>query len=127
MKPENSLGIKDPILSSEWHPTRNGKLTPFMIPRSYREKVWWKCKNGHIFEKSFIRAKHCWCAKCSDKAKHTIEECFAFALNKGGKCLSTEYINCKTKMVWQCEQEHTWQAKFDDIKKWRILVSTLSN
>lgn len=38
------------------------------------------------------------------------------ARNKRGKCLSTEYINNKTKMTWQCKRGHTWQAVPSSIK-----------
>lgn len=40
-----------------------------------------------------------------------------FAVKKGGKCLSTEYINAKTKLHWVCKQGHEWNAVFHSIKK----------
>ena len=36
--------------------------------------------------------------------------------NKKGICLSTEYINCRTKMKWQCDKEHIWEATFKSIR-----------
>jgi hypothetical protein len=39
----NCLATLDPRLSSEWHPTKNGSLTPYDVPRSAYRKVWWKC------------------------------------------------------------------------------------
>ena len=35
---------------------------------------------------------------------------------KGGECLSTEYINAKTKMNWCCAEGHEWIADADQIK-----------
>ncbi len=41
-------------------------------------------------------------------AKLTIEEMQTLAANKGGKCLSTEYINTRFKLEWQCAKNHIW-------------------
>jgi len=38
------------------------------------------------------------------------------AAKKGGKCLSKKYVNSKTRLKWQCEQRHIWQATPDSIK-----------
>jgi hypothetical protein len=39
------------------------------------------------------------------------------AESKGGKCLSNVYLNNKTKLEWQCEKGHVWQAKSLSIKR----------
>ena len=36
-----SLAESHPDLAKEWHPTKNGKLTPKDVTTSYSEKVWW--------------------------------------------------------------------------------------
>ena len=42
---------------------------------------------------------------------------------RNGVCLSTEYINTDTKMLWQCDKLHEpWEADFGHIQS-RILVS----
>ena len=38
-----SLSILFPEIAKEWHPTKNGKLTPFMVNPFSHKKVWWKC------------------------------------------------------------------------------------
>lgn len=40
---EDSLGFKSPQLVSEWHPSKNGKLTPHDVLPSSNKKVWWLC------------------------------------------------------------------------------------
>ena len=35
---------------------------------------------------------------------------------KGGKCLSTDYVNNKQKLKWQCKKGHVWEATPDTIK-----------
>lgn len=44
----------------------------------------------------------------------------AYALNKGGKLLSTEYINSRTKYTWECSKKHWWSTRWNSIQqgKW---------
>jgi hypothetical protein len=47
-KAGNSLAERCPKVAAEWHPTRNGDLTPSDVSFSKKEKVWWKCAGcGH--------------------------------------------------------------------------------
>ena len=39
-----------PHLVKEWHPTKNGDLTPNDFTHATRKKVWWLCTEGHSFE-----------------------------------------------------------------------------
>ena len=32
------------------------------------------------------------------------------ALSRGGRCLSTEYVDIKTKLKWKCGFGHEWEA-----------------
>ena len=45
-----SLKILSPKLSSEWHPTKNGKITPQKVTLKSNKKVWWKCQKGDDHE-----------------------------------------------------------------------------
>ncbi len=47
--------------------------------------------------------------------KHTIEEMQCFAQSKGGICLSSKYIECKSNLLWQCSGGHKWEARPDNI------------
>lgn len=40
-----SLYAKEPQIASEWHPNRNGSLTPDKVAPTSRTKVWWYTKN----------------------------------------------------------------------------------
>lgn len=42
-KKENSLAALYPEISKEWHPTRNGQLTPEMVSFKSNKLIWWKC------------------------------------------------------------------------------------
>ena len=47
---ENDLGTTHPEIAAQWHPTKNGSLTPqSVVPGNYR-KVWWLCDQGHEWQ-----------------------------------------------------------------------------
>jgi len=46
----NDLATTHPQLASEWHPTKNGELTPEMVTFGQGKKVWWQCSNGHDYQ-----------------------------------------------------------------------------
>ena len=65
----NSLIAINPKLARQWHPTKNGSLTPNdVMPYSHR-KVWWLCEKGHEWEaKIDNRSNGKGCPYCSNKA-----------------------------------------------------------
>ncbi len=50
----------------------------------------------------------------------TIEEMCAIAAARGGRCLSTEYVNNHMPLEWECAKGHRWWAKAANVKfgKW---------
>jgi hypothetical protein len=51
-----------PSLIKEWHPSKNGNLTPRNVSVEHNEKVWWLCENEHEWEdtiKNRIEGKGC--------------------------------------------------------------------
>ena len=59
--------------------------------------------------------------------KLRIEEMHNFVSERGGKCLSPEYINNKTKLKWECAEGHTWEAIPYSVKRgsWCRLCSRI--
>ena len=55
-------------------------------------KMKWKCKNGHIWMANYkgIRIGK-GCPYCSKKVKHTIDDCYDLAKERGFECLSNKY------------------------------------
>jgi len=43
----NCLATKRPDLVKQWHPTKNGDLTPYDVTYSSGKEVWWQCNKGH--------------------------------------------------------------------------------
>ena len=46
---KNDLATTHPYLAKEWHPTKNGTLTPQKISYGSNKKVWWICPKGHEY------------------------------------------------------------------------------
>lgn len=66
---EISLENKFSNIAQEWHPNRNGNLTPAMFSYGSGTMVWWKCSKGHEWqERICIRtSKEYGCPICSGK------------------------------------------------------------
>jgi hypothetical protein len=43
----NCLETTHPCIAAQWHPTKNGELTPKKVVAGSGKKIWWKCNNGH--------------------------------------------------------------------------------
>lgn len=65
-KEENSLANQRPDLVKEWHPTRNGTLTPNDVTFGKHDKAWWLCTEcGHEWQATITnRTKGRGCPEC---------------------------------------------------------------
>lgn len=79
-----------------------------------REPLLWRCKYGHEWSASpvNITSKNSWCPYCAGQRgdNFTISKMNQVAQQRGGKCLSTEFHNSKSKLQWQCSENHVWEA-----------------
>ena len=46
----NCLATLNPEIAKEWHPTKNGDLTPFDVGKATNKMIWWKCNKGDDHE-----------------------------------------------------------------------------
>lgn len=54
-------------ISSEWHPTKNGNLTPKDVTYASNKKIWWLCPSGHSYCSAvYSRTNGTDCKICSD-------------------------------------------------------------
>jgi hypothetical protein len=63
----NCLATTHPKIADEWHPTKNGNLTPDDVIAGTHRRVWWQCKNnpGHIWKTAVVhRARGRGCPYC---------------------------------------------------------------
>ena len=103
---------------------RGGKCLSTVYNGS-KNKLEFKCSEGHIWSTTAIGVKTgSWCPKCGYKLaglknRDSIDTYLRIAKGKGGKCLSTKYINCDTKLLFQCAEKHQWKASPSHIKTGR--------
>lgn len=66
VSPLNCLREVNPGLASQWHPTKNGSLTPSDVTATSSNKVWWLCSKGHEWQATVLsRNKGQGCFYCS--------------------------------------------------------------
>ena len=68
LKGFNDLATVNSKLAAEWHPTKNGNLSPTQITAGTSKKVWWMCSEGHEWEATVSsRCGGIGCPYCSGK------------------------------------------------------------
>ena len=118
---DNSLQILNPELAKQWHPTKNGDLTPENVTVSSSKKAWWRCEREHIWEATVNnRARGNGCPYCSgryacvDNSLQTLNPDLAkqWHPTKNGKLTPNDITTGAGKKVWwRCEKGHEWEAK----------------
>ncbi|MBN1699584.1 MAG: zinc-ribbon domain-containing protein [Spirochaetales bacterium] len=116
---ESSLASVYPDLAAEWHPTKNGDLTPFDFLPSSNKKVWWRCKKGHAWKAGIAYRKYRGCPYCAGK-RVSPENCFGTTYpdyaaewhpSKNGTLTAKEVtVNSHKKVWWRCANSHEWQS-----------------
>lgn len=127
-KPSGSFGHKFPDAAAEWHPTLNGDLTAFDVRPASQKRVWWLCKEGHVWNVSPAnRQRGEQCPQCDDA-----QQAITKATPKPGRSLADLYpdiaaewhptLNApvtaadvnpgsRTKRWWQCKHGgHVWAS-----------------
>jgi hypothetical protein len=78
----NSLASLNPKLAKEWHPTKNGNLTPNQIGIGSGKKAWWICSKDNSHEWQAVIASRAksghGCPFCSGRLKINKNLPFAF-------------------------------------------------
>jgi hypothetical protein len=82
-----------------------------------KHELSFKCHLGHEWStKPGQILGGCWCHECGGSKKLALEDCEAWAVSMGGKCLSVAYAGVKEKMIWECSKGHIWKSSFDAVK-----------
>lgn len=107
-------------LSQQWHPERNGRLTPSQVGQGSTKKVWWLCERGHSYQAVvFSRVAGTGCPYCTgrkvwpgfnDLATHfpqlvpewhpTLNQIKPHQITSGSH----------KQVWWQCREGHVWKA-----------------
>lgn len=72
---ETDLAAQFPRIAAEWHPTKNGSLTPRQVMPGSHRKVWWKCSQGHEWQAEIrARISGSGCPLCTGKTSLRSEQ-----------------------------------------------------
>ena len=121
IKGTNDLATTHPGLAKQWHPTKNGELTPSDVMAGSRKRVWWQCEQGHEWEaKVYSRSQGRGCPYCSGKKARNGETDLATTNPElvtqwhsilNGKLTPQDVTSGSQKKVWwKCNKGHEWQA-----------------
>lgn len=77
-----------------------------------------RCAKGHEWEvKAASPLRGNWCRYCmADAHRLSIADAHAAAAERGGQCLSTSYVDAKTRLEWLCDRGHHWLANLNNIR-----------
>ena len=119
---DNDFATTHPELAKQWHPTKNGALTPQDVSGGAHRKVWWICEKGHEWQAAvFSRtANGAGCPVCAGKVivpgendLRTIYPSIArewHAAKNGSLTPETVSPYSNRKVWWICKRGHAYQA-----------------
>lgn len=113
-----------PELVKEWHPTKNGNLTPKNVTYGSKKKIWWLCSKGHEFESmpNSRTSKNSGCGYCSGRKlseKNNLLNTFPELSKEWHPTknlnLTPKQVTSKTnkKVWWLCPNGHTYDSKIN--------------
>ena len=119
---EKDLATCAPLVAAQWHPTKNGNLTPQDVPCGTIRRVWWRCERGHEWQAgidSRVSGKGCpYCGGLLVIPGETDLETIApeiaeqWCYEKNGKLRPGEVSAYSNKKVWwRCDKGHEWQVR----------------
>lgn len=118
---DNDLASERPDLAAEWHPVKNGRLTPEQVVSQSHKAIWWICEKGHEWRATVkSRAEGCGCPFCANRMVLAGENDLSsmrpdlaaqWHPTKNRKLTPRDVVTRTSRKVWwQCEKGHEWQA-----------------
>ena len=120
----NSLAGLHPELAAQWHPVKNGDLTPKMVVAGSKKKVWWKCPEGpdHEWQASLVkRTSGRGCPFCAGQKVSVTNSLVSLhpeltaqwhPVKNGDLTPKMVVAGSNKKIWWKCpkDPDHEWQA-----------------
>jgi superfamily II DNA or RNA helicase len=125
----NSLAALFPGIAAQWHPTKNGDLTPDTVTAGYHKKVWWKCPKepDHEWQASVSQRTRSGsgCPCCAGKRASVTNSLLALFPSiaaewhpdrNGGLTPNQVPAGSHKRYWWRCPEtpDHEWQATVHD-------------
>ena len=82
----------------------------------------WECAEGHRWKATANNVRRgSWCNICvrkrmGENQRDKIETFQEIAAKKGGKCLSTNYVNNRMNLEFECAKGHIWKIAPGSVK-----------
>src|SRR6266851_5044227 len=113
-------------LAAEWHPTKNGDLTPASVTSGSGKKVWWRCRVDptHEWQSTITnRVQGNGCPVCAGRVATSTtslrvlrpELATEWHPNKNGNLTPDAVTPGSNKKVW-------WRCSIDPSHEWEALV-----
>jgi hypothetical protein len=116
---DNNLAVLNPSLAKQWHPTKNGDLSPDMFTLGSNKRVWWLCDKGHEWEAVIYNRQKTRCPYCSgnktgsDNNLAVLNPSLAkqWHPTKNGDLSPDMFtLGSSKKAWWFCDKGHEWEA-----------------
>ena len=89
---KNDLATLHPEIAKEWHPAKNGTLTPKDFTCGSSKRIWWQCSKGHEWQTPIVYriTDKTGCPYCSQELRtsfpeqaiyYYVKKCFPDAIN----------------------------------------------
>lgn len=110
-----------PALSKQWHPTKNGRVSPKDVRTQSNKKFWWLCEKSHeweaaVYSRTQTKSKQCpYCAGTRPSAEKCLQTTHPHLVDEwhiGKNIISPKEITfgSNKKVWWKCKKGHEWQA-----------------
>jgi hypothetical protein len=78
-----------------------------------------RCKAGHVWKTMGAKiVEGFWCPECNvERQRLGIEAMQAMARERGGRCLSEQYVNTRQRLQWECGHGHVWWTAAQGVRR----------
>lgn len=114
----NCITTLRPDLAAQWHPSRNGRLTPGGVTTRSHRLVYWRCRTDPAHEWRSPPRATTGCPLCAGKQISPPRSLAARAPNVAREWHPTRnetspsdvFAGSKVVVWWRCDRRHVWQA-----------------
>ncbi|MFE4143889.1 zinc-ribbon domain-containing protein [Peribacillus sp. YIM B13472] len=114
---DNSLATIVPSLALQWHPTKNGTLSPNDVVYGSTKNVWWQCERGHEWrakvEYRYHKKSGCPFCNLEDNSLLTKQPflCKEWHPSRNFNLTPAKVTQSSQRKVWWlCKEGHEWAA-----------------